>query len=153
MSVKIFNDAEIYKKMRENVLNGENFEKIAEKFSGEIYKAVKGITDLMTVCYPQNKCDVDITDFKNFFESVKAGKFLISESEISAVDAVEKILQEISGKKLLINICGDENKIEMLDTARATEKISKVAKDFIFGVTCGEEYKNKIFVIMIMEGI
>ena len=35
MKVKIFNDLTIYKKVRESVLSGEDFYKIADKFSGE----------------------------------------------------------------------------------------------------------------------
>ena len=33
--MKIFDDLTIYKKVREEVLSGEDFDKIAEKFSGE----------------------------------------------------------------------------------------------------------------------
>lgn len=151
MKVKIFNDLTIYKKVRESVLSGEDFYKIADKFSGEEKLAVKGITDLMLISYPQNKADVDIKDFRKFFAEVRAGKFIICEGE-TAVEAVEKILSEIVGKKLLINILGEENELSMLDVAEATEKIAKVADDFIFGVTA-KDVADKIFVVMIMEEI
>ena len=149
--MKIFNDMAIYKKVRESVLSGEDFYKIAEKFSGEEKFAVEGITDLMLVSYPQNKLDVDITEFRKYFEEVAEGKFLIVEGE-TAVDAVEKILPEVVGKKLLINIVGEENELSMLDINEATEKIAKVAEDFTFGVTA-KDVADKIFVVMIMEEI
>ena len=47
--MKIFDDLTIYKKVRENVLSGEDFYKIAEKFSGEEKFAVEGIMDLMLI--------------------------------------------------------------------------------------------------------
>jgi len=149
--MKIFDDLTIYKKVRENVLSGEDFDKIADKFSGEEKFAVEGITDLMLVSYPQNKVDVDITEFRKYFEEVAAGKFVIVEGK-TAVEAVEKILSEIVGKKLLINVIGEENELSMLDVAEATEKIAKVADDFIFGVTA-KDVADKIFVVMIMEEI
>ena len=149
--MKIFNDLTIYKKVRASVLSGEDFDKIAEKFSGEEKFAVEGIMDLMLVSYPQNKVDVDITEFRKYFEEVKAGKFVIVEGE-TAVDAVEKILSEVVGKKLLINIVGEENELSMLDINEATEKIAKVAEDFTFGVTA-KDVADKIFVVMIMEEI
>ena len=149
--MKIFNDMAIYKKIREEVLSGEDFYKIADKFSGEEKLAVEGITDLMLVSYPQNKLDVDITEFRKYFEEVAEGKFLIVEGE-TAVDAVEKILPEVVGKKLLINIVGEENELSMLDINEATEKIAKVAEDFTFGVTA-KDVADKIFVVMIMEEI
>ena len=151
MKVKIFNDLAIYKKVRESVLSGEDFYKIAEKFSGEEKLAVEGIIDLMLVSYPQNKVDVDITEFRKYFEEVAAGKFVIVEGK-TAVEAVEKILPEVVGKKLLINIVGEENELSMLDVAEATEKIAEVAEDFIFGVTA-KDVADKIFVVMIMEEI
>ena len=146
--MKIFNDLTIYKKVREGVLSGEDFYKIAEKFSGEEKFAVQGITDLMLVSYPQNKVDVDITEFRKYFEEVGAGKFVIVEGK-TAVKAVEKILSEVVGKKLLINIVGEENELSMLDINEATEKI---AEDFAFGVTA-KDVADKIFVVMIMEEI
>ena len=149
--MKIFDDLAIYKKVRENVLSGEDFYKIAEKFSGEEKFAVEGIMDLMLVSYPQNKVDVDITEFKKYFEEVVAGKFVIVEGK-TAVDAVKKILSELVGKKLLINIVGEENELSMLDVAEATEKIAEVAGDFTFGVTA-KDVADKIFVVMIMEEI
>ena len=149
--MKIFNDLTIYKKVRESVLSGEDFYKIAEKFSGEEKFAVQGITDLMLVSYPQNKVDVDITEFRKYFEEVAAGKFLIVEGK-TAVEAVEKILSEVVGKKLLINIVGEENELSMLDINDATEKIAEVADDFTFGVTA-KDVAEKIFMVMIMEEI
>ena len=80
-----------------------------------------------------------------------AGKFVIVEGK-TAVDAVEKILSEVVGKKLLINIVGKENELSMLDVAEATEKIAEVAGDFTFGVTA-KDVEDKIFVVMIMEEI
>ena len=151
MKVKIFNDLAIYKKVRESVLSGEDFYKIADKFSGEEKFAVEGITDLMLVSYPQNKVDVDITEFRKYFEEVASGKFVIVEGE-TAVEAVEKILSELVGKKLLINILGEENELSMLDINDATEKIAEVADDFIFGVTA-KDVAEKIFMVMIMEEI
>ena len=151
MKVKIFNDLTIYKKVRASVLSGEDFDKIAEKFSGEEKFAVEGIMDLMLVSYPQNKVDVDITEFRKYFEEVGAGKFVICSGE-TAVEAVEKILSEIVGKKLLINIVGEENELSMLDINDATEKIAEVAGDFTFGVTA-KDVADKIFVVMIMEVI
>lgn len=151
MKVKIFNDLSIYKKVRENVLSGEDFDKIAEKFSGEEKFAVEGIMDLMLISYPQNKVDVDITEFRKYFEEVAAGKFVIIEGK-TAVEAVEKILPEVVGKKLLINIVGEENELSMLDINEATEKIAKVAEDFTFGVTA-KDVADKILVVMIMEEI
>jgi len=151
MKVKIFNDLAIYKKVRESVLSGEDFYKIAEKFSGEEKFAVEGIMDLMLISYPQNKVDVDITEFRKYFEEVAAGKFVIIEGK-TAVEAVEKILPEIVGKKLLINIVGEENELSMLDVSEATEKIAEVADDFTFGVTA-KDVADKIFVVMIMEEI
>jgi len=149
--MKIFDDLTIYKKVRENVLSGEDFDKIADKFSGEEKFAVEGITDLMLVSYPQNKVDVDITEFRKYFEEVAAGKFVIVEGK-TAVDAVEKILSEVVRKKLLINIVGEENELSMLDINEATEKIAEVAEDFTFGVTA-KDVENKIFVVMIMEEV
>ena len=151
MKVKIFNDLSIYKKVRASVLSGEDFDKIAEKFSGEEKFAVQGIMDLMLISYPQNKVDVDITEFRKYFEEVAAGKFVIVEGG-TAVDAVEKILSEVVGKKLLINIVGEENELSMLDINEATEKIAEVADDFTFGVTA-KDVEDKIFVVMIMEEI
>lgn len=152
MKVKIFNDLTIYKKVRESVLSGEDFYKIADKFSGEEKLAVKGITDLMLISYPQNKVDVDITEFRKYFEEVAAGKFVIVEGK-TAVEAVEKILSEIVGKKLLINILGEENELGMVDIAEATEKLAEVAEDIIFGVTAEKSFADKIFVVMVMEEI
>ena len=149
--MKIFDDMTIYKKVRASVLSGEDFYKIAEKFSGEEKFAVEGIMDLMLVSYPQNKVDVDITEFKKYFEEVVAGKFVIVEGK-TAVDAVKKILSELVGKKLLINIFGEENELSMLDVAEATEKIAEVAEDFTFGVTA-KDVADKIFVVMIMEEV
>ena len=107
--MKIFDDMTIYKKVRASVLSGEDFYKIAEKFSGEEKFAVEGIMDLMLVSYPQNKVDVDITEFRKYFEEVGEGKFVIVEGE-TAVDAVEKILHEIVGKKLLIMVANRRTK-------------------------------------------
>ena len=149
--MKIFNDLTIYKKVRASVLSGEDFDKIAEKFSGEEKFAVQGIIDLMLVSYPQNKVDVDITEFRKYFEEVAAGKFVIVEGK-TAVEAVEKILLEVVGKKLLINIVGEENELSMLDINEATEKIAEVAEDFTFGVTA-KDVADKIFVVMIMEEV
>lgn len=166
MSVKIFNDLEIYKIVRESVLrvqsgvlrdqSVEEFAKLAEKFSGEVKTAVKGITDLMLVGYPQNKADVDWMDFKDFFEEVDAGKFIVSESEKSAADAMENILQKIPAtKNLLMNIIGDENKFDMLDVNDATQKLVKKFPDaeIVWGVTADESFANKIFIVMVMEVI
>ena len=159
MSVKIFNDAEIYKIVRESVLSvqsAEKLAKLAEKFSGEVKTAVKGITDLMLVGYPRNLADVDWLYFKNFFEEVDAGKFIVSESEKSAADAMEKILKKISAtKNLLMNIIGDENKLDMLDVNDATEKLVKKFQDaeIVWGVTADESFANKIFIVMVMEVI
>lgn len=152
MKVKIFNDLAIYKKVREEVLSGEDFYKIAEKYSDEEKFAVEGIMKLMTVGYPQNKADVDIKDFRKFFAEVRAGKFIICEGE-TAVEAVEKILLEVVGKKLLINILGEENELGMVDIAEATEKLAEVAEDIIFGVTAEKSFADKIFVVMVMEEI
>lgn len=162
MKVKIFNDAEIYKIVRESVLSvktGKDFEqfaKTADKFSGEEKFAVKGITDLMIVSYPQNKADVDWMAFKNFFEEVEAGKFVVSESEKSAAEAMEKILQEIPAtRNLVMNIIGDENELDMLDVNDATEKLAKKFPDaeIVWGVTADNQLANKIFVVMIVEVI
>lgn len=138
------------KKYFDSVLEVEgNFE--------EIYKAVKGITDLMTVSYPRNKADVDWMDFKNFFEEVEAGKFIVSESEKSAADAMEKILQEIPAtNNLLMNIIGGEDKLDILDVNEATEKLVKKfpdAEQITYGVTADESVANKIRVVIIMEVI
>lgn len=166
MSVKVFNDLEIYKIVRESVLSvqsgvlrdqsAEKLAKLAEKFSGEVKTAVKGITDLMTVECSQIKADVDWMNFKNFFEEVNAGKFIVSESEKSAADAMEKILKKIPAtNNLLMNIIGDENKLDMLDVNEATEKLAKKFRDaeIVWSVTADESFANKIFIVMIMEVI
>lgn len=137
------------KKYFDSVLEVEgNFE--------EIYKAVKGITDLMLVGYPRNLVDVDWMDFKNFFEEVEAGKFIVSESEKSAADAMEKILQEIPAtNNLLMNIIGDRNELSMIDVNNATQKLAKKFPDaeIVWGVTEDNQLANKFFVVMATEVI
>lgn len=131
------------KKYFDSVLEVEgNFE--------EIYKAVKGITDLMLVTYPRNKVGVDWMDFKELLTQAGAGKIFVSESEKSEVDAVEKILPKISfAKKLLMNIAGDENKLDMIDTKDAMEKIvNSDAEEIVWGVVADERLENKIRVVI-----
>lgn len=157
MTIKIIDNKKIFDYVRKNVLSGD-FEKIAEEFkdSEEIYNAVKGITDLMTVSYSQNKVDVDWKDFRNFFEAVEFGKILVGESGKSAAEAVENILKKIPAtKNLLVNIKGDENKLDMLDINDATEKIAEKFPDaeIIWGVTADNQLANKICVVMVTEVI
>ena len=51
-------------------------------------------------------------------------------------------MSEVVGKKLLINIVGEENELSMLDVAEATGKLAEVAEDIIFGVTA-KDVANK----------
>ncbi len=157
MTIKIIDNKKIYDYVRKSVLSGE-IEKIADNFKDteEIYNAVKGITDLMTVGYPQNKVDVDFKDFRKFFAEVEEGKIIVGESEKSAAEAVDNILKKIPAtKNLLVNIKGDENKLDMLDINDATEKIAEKFPDagITWGVTADNQLANKICVVMVMKVI
>lgn len=158
MNIKIIDNKKIFDYVRERILGKKEIEKIAEEFKDTegIYNAVKGITDLITVEYPSCKVDVDFEEVRNFFEEVEAGKILVGESENSAVDAVENILKKIPAtKNLLMNIIGDENKLDMLDTNDATEKIAKKFPnaEIVWGVVSDERLENKIRVVIVMEVI
>ena len=122
----------------------------------EIYKAVKGITDLMLVGYPQNKVDVDWMWFREFFEEVEFGKILVGESKNSVAEIVENILKKIPAtKNLLMNIKGDRNELSMLDINDATQKLAKKFPDaeIVWGVTEDNQLANKFFVVMATEVI
>lgn len=160
MTIKIIDNKKIFDYVRKNVLSGD-FEKIAKiadefKDSEEIYNAVKGITDLMTVSYPQILADVDWMWFREFFEEVEFGKILVGESKNSVAEIVENILKKIPAtNNLLMNIKGDRNELDMLDVNDATEKIAKKFPDaeIVWGVTEDNQLANKFFVVMATEVI
>ena len=156
MSMKMIDDDKIFKYVREKILGKEDIEKIVEKFkdSEEIYNVVKKLVDFFML---ENYCEEDSFVFDEVREclaEIETGKILACESEKSAVEAVENILQKIPAtKKVLVTFTGDENKLDNFSINAAIDKISEKFSDaeIVWCVVSDDRIENEVRVVIVAD--